>query len=222
MQVLVGGLAVAVIYSLVFAYIRQEGFAYSFTHGMIVALGAMGIAFVLWAGMGIGFENTWPFWLYYAALLAIMSFFKLRVSPKTEKEAEAPSEAVCQMIEDCAHFAQGYNRTLHIYCDGRQIVVKLSIICADELRNRCQGLNSADIYDVFFERYYTPQYGYLFCDLLLEGTHGAYGDWLEDSRYFGKANKAVFCAIKRNVKRRYSNYFKSMGEGFWIQFNAKY
>ncbi len=222
MQVLVGGLTVAVIYSLVFAYIRQEGFAYSFTHGMIVALGAMGIAFVLWVGMGIGFENTLPFWLYYAALLAIMSALKLRISPKTEKEAEAPSEAVCRLIEDCSHFAQGYDRTLHVYCDGRQIVVKLNIICADELRNRCQGLNSADMNAVCFERYYTPQYGYLFRELLLEGTHSEYGDWIEDRRYFGKANNAVFYAIKRNVKRRYSNYVKSIGEGFWIRFNAKY
>ena len=222
MQVLVGGLTVAVIYSLVFAYIRQEGFAYSFTDSMIVALGAMGIAFVLWVGMGIGFETTWPFWLYYAALLAIMSALKLRVSPKTEKEAEAPSEAVCRLIEDCSHFAQGYNRNLHIYRYNDQIIVHLSIIYGDELRNRCQGLNSADMDAVCFERYYTPQYGYLFRELLLEGTHSEYGDGIEDRRYFGKVSKAVFYGIKRNVKNRYPNYFESWNEGFFIKFSAKY
>lgn len=227
MQVLVGGLTVAVIYSLVFAYIRQEGFAYSFTHGMIVALGAMGIAFVLWGGMGIGFETTWPFWLYYAALLVIMSVFKWRSLSKIKKRsdltfesAELKFQELCLLIKDVAHFAQKYYRSLHICCDGRQIFAALYITEGDEFMRQCRRLNGAqNIGTVFFEGY-TPEYEGFFNDLLYSGTIEDWG-MLGYSSTFELADIEEFRMITKLMKSHYSNLHEISQNEFSIGFDCK-
>lgn len=220
MQVLVGGLTVAVIYSLVFAYIRQEGFAYSFTDSMIVALGAMGIAFVLWVGMGIGFETTWPFWLYYAALLAIMSVFKWRRLSKVEEAAEVTLQKLCSLIDDFAHFAREYNRSITVFLDGRRIFVNLVVSDGDELRRRCQravDLPNQAVKDICFGKY-IPTNGDTLIYMACGG--GTIEDWrsLKYTSSFGTATGEEFRVITRKIKSRYSNFQENMQGVFHINF----
>ena len=219
MQVLVGGLTVAVIYSLVFAYIRQEGFAYSFTDSMIVALGAMGIAFVLWVGMGIGFETTWPFWLYYAALLAIKSVFKWRSWSKIEEAADVTFQKLCSLIDDFAHFAREYDRGMTIVLDGKRIVADLYVHHGDELRSRCQSainLQNQDVKAICFGNY-IPENGdeliYMACGGTIESR-----DLLRYKSSFGTATGEEFRVITRKIKSRYSNFQENMQGVFHIRF----
>lgn len=219
MQVLVGGLAVAGIYSLIFAYIRQEGFAYGFTQGMIVALGAMGIAFVLWVGMGIGFENTLPFWLYYAALLAIKSVFKWRSWSKIEEAAEVTLQKLCSLIDDFAHFAREYNRSITVFLDGRRIFVNLVVSDGDELRRRCQravDLQNQDVKAICFGKY-IPKNG---DTLIYMACGGGTIEWrsLKYTSSFGTATGEEFRVITRKIKSRYSNFQENMQGVFHIRF----
>ena len=220
MQVLVGGLTVAVIYSLVFAYIRQEGFAYSFTDSMIVALGAMGIAFVLWVGMGIGFETTWPFWLYYAALLAIMSVFKWRRLSKVEEAADVTFQKLCSLIDDFAHFAREYDRGMTIVLDGKRIVADLYVHHGDELRSRCQravDLQNQDVKAICFGNY-IPTNGDTLIYMACGGGTIESRDLLKYTSSFGTATGEEFRVITRKIKSRYSNFQENMQGVFHIRF----
>ena len=220
MQVLVGGLTVAVIYSLVFAYIRQEGFAYSFTDSMIVALGAMGIAFVLWVGMGIGFETTWPFWLYYAALLAIMSVFKWRRLSKVEEAAEVTLQKLCSLIDDFAHFAREYDRGMTIVLDGKRIVADLYVHHGDELRSRCQSainLQNQNVNAICFGKY-IPTNGDTLIYMACGGGTIESRDLLRYKSSFGTATGEEFRVITRKIKSRYSNFQENMQGVFHIRF----
>lgn len=220
MQVLVGGLTVAGIYSLIFAYIRQEGFAYSFTHGMIVALGAMGIAILLWAGMGIGVQNTLPFWLYYAALLAIMSVFKWRRLSKVEEAAEVTLQKLCSLIDDFAHFAREYNRSITVFLDGRRIFVNLVVSDGDELKRRCQravDLQNQDVKDICFGKY-IPTNGDTLIYMACGGGTIESRDLLKYTSSFGTATGEEFRVITRKIKSRYSNFQENMQGVFHIRF----
>ena len=220
MQVLVGGLTVAVIYSLVFAYIRQEGFAYSFTDSMIVALGAMGIAFVLWVGMGIGFETTWPFWLYYAALLAIKSVFKWRSLSKVEEAADVTFQKLCSLIDDFAHFAREYDRGMTIVLDGKRIVADLYVHHGDELRSRCQSainLQNQNVKAICFGKY-IPENGDTLIYMACGGGTIESRDLLRYKSSFGTATGEEFRVITRKIKSRYSNFQENMQGVFHIRF----
>ena len=220
MQVLVGGLTVAVIYSLVFAYIRQEGFAYSFTDSMIVALGAMGIAFVLWVGMGIGFETTWPFWLYYAALLAIKSVFKWRSWSKIEEAADVTFQKLCSLIDDFAHFAREYDRGMTIVLDGKRIVADLYVHHGDELRSRCQSainLQNQNVKAICFGKY-IPENGDTLIYMACGGGTIESRDLLRYKSSFGTATGEEFRVITRKIKSRYSNFQENMQGVFHIRF----